>query len=151
MGTIWQDLSKLPQRRQDPDPCPLLLLVGFPSTLLNWLPDERSIAYPGGCRYIFFILFLLPLKSPRAHVAKFYGLRSNYVDLYRFGTSKFSIKNRLKLSIYGFLTILLASAYFCILGITFNFLITLLAKDRWWGVSTRNAHMFNIVLLFYPI
>ena len=33
MGTIWRDLSKLPQRTQGPDPRPLWLLVGTSSVL----------------------------------------------------------------------------------------------------------------------
>ena len=33
VGTIWRDLSKPPQRREDPDPRPLLLLVGIPLVL----------------------------------------------------------------------------------------------------------------------
>ena len=44
-GNIWQDLSKPPQRRQGPDPPPLLLCDCYTVLLLSLdltsLPDER--------------------------------------------------------------------------------------------------------------
>ena len=62
VGTIWRDLSKLTQRRQGPDPCPLWLLVG---TLLVLGPElasrraEHSLLWRMPL-YIFDILFLSP-------------------------------------------------------------------------------------------
>ena len=56
VGNVWRVLSKPPQRRQGPDPSPLWLLVGTPLVLgQRSLPDWRSIAYSGGCFYIFLI------------------------------------------------------------------------------------------------
>ena len=42
MGTIWRDLSKPPQRREDPDPRPLWLLVGTPWILGPELFSRRA-------------------------------------------------------------------------------------------------------------
>ena len=43
--TIWQDLSKLPQRKESPDPHPLWLSRFFHPLDLSSLPDGQSIAY----------------------------------------------------------------------------------------------------------
>ena len=42
VGTIWRDLSKLPQGRQGPDPHPLWLLVGNPVVIRPALASRRA-------------------------------------------------------------------------------------------------------------
>ena len=46
VGTIWRALSKPPQRRQDPDPRPLWLLVGTPSASGPELAYRLRVAQP---------------------------------------------------------------------------------------------------------
>ena len=46
VGTIWRALSKLPQRRQGPDPRPLWLLVGTPSASGPELAYRLRVAQP---------------------------------------------------------------------------------------------------------
>ena len=46
VGTIWRALSKLPQRRQGPDPRPLWLLVGTPSAFGPELAYRLRVAQP---------------------------------------------------------------------------------------------------------
>ena len=59
--TICRDSSKRTQRRQCPDHCPLWLLVGTPLVLGPKLTSRRaSIAYSGGCLYIFWYTVLSP-------------------------------------------------------------------------------------------
>ena len=56
VGTIWRDLSKPPQRRRDPDLCPLWLLVGTPSAIRPELASRRAehnLPYFDGAKYIF--------------------------------------------------------------------------------------------------
>ena len=56
VGTIWRDMSKPPQRRQDPDPRPLWLLVGTPLVFGPELASRRAEhSYSGGFLYIFLI------------------------------------------------------------------------------------------------
>ena len=56
LGTIWRNLSKPPQRIQGPDPFPSDCKSGLLQPLdLSSLLDGRSIAYSGGCLYIFLI------------------------------------------------------------------------------------------------
>ena len=52
--SIWRDLSKTPQRRQDPDPLTVWLLIGTPLHLSS-LPDSRNISFFDGCLRIFLI------------------------------------------------------------------------------------------------
>ena len=62
VGTIWRALSKPPQRRQGPDLCPLLLLVGTPSAIIHELAfsrAEHSRPYSDVAKYIFDIYYLL--------------------------------------------------------------------------------------------
>ena len=63
VGTIWQELSKPPQRRQGPDPRPLWLLVGTTSVLGPELASrqaEHSLLWRMSL-HIFDILFFLIL------------------------------------------------------------------------------------------
>ena len=56
VGTIWQALSKPPQRRQGPDLRPLWLLVGTPSAIRPELVSRRaehSLSYSDVTIYIF--------------------------------------------------------------------------------------------------
>ena len=46
VGTIWRTLSKPPQRRQGPDPRPLWLLVGTPSSFEPELAYRLRVAQP---------------------------------------------------------------------------------------------------------
>ena len=58
VGTIWQALSKPPQRRQGPDLRPLWLLVGTPSAIRPELSSRRaehSMSYLDVAIYIFAI------------------------------------------------------------------------------------------------
>ena len=58
VGTIWRAFSKPPQRRQDPDLCPLWLLVGTPSAIIPELAfsrAEHSRPYSDVAKYIFLI------------------------------------------------------------------------------------------------
>ena len=64
VGTIWRDMSKLPQRRQGPDPRPLWLLYGTPLNLvlgpeLASRRAEHNLLWQMSL-YIFDILFLSP-------------------------------------------------------------------------------------------
>ena len=64
VGTIWRALSKPPQRRQDPDLCPLWLLVGTPSAIrpeLAFSRAEHSRPYLDVAKYIFDIKYLLTM------------------------------------------------------------------------------------------
>ena len=64
VGTIWRALSKPPQRRQGPDLCPLLLLVGTPSAIIPELAfsrAEHSRSYSVVAKYIFDIYYLLTM------------------------------------------------------------------------------------------
>ena len=61
VGTIWQALSKPPQRRQGPDLRPLWLLVGTPSAIrpeLAFSRAEHNLPYSDVTIYIFAILYL---------------------------------------------------------------------------------------------
>ena len=63
VGTIWQDLSKSPQRRQGPDPRPLWLLVGSPLVLWPELASRRAEqSHSGGCLYIFWYTVFITLQ-----------------------------------------------------------------------------------------
>ena len=62
VGTIWRALSKPPQRRQGPDPRPLWLLVGTPSTFGPELAYRLRVAQPtlmDVARYFWYTLILL--------------------------------------------------------------------------------------------
>ena len=62
VGTIWQDLSKPPQRRQGPDFRSLLLLVGTVSAIRSELASkwaEHSLPDPNVTVYLFwFVTFI---------------------------------------------------------------------------------------------
>ena len=68
MRTIWRALSKPPQRQQDPDLCPLWLLVGTPSAIrpeLAFRRVEHCLPYSDVAKYIYMLFvywFLLPLR-----------------------------------------------------------------------------------------
>ena len=56
VGTIWRELSKPPQRRQNPDTRPLWLLVGTPLVLVAKLASRRADhSHSSGCLDIFLI------------------------------------------------------------------------------------------------
>ena len=59
VGTIWQALSKSPQRRQGPDPRPPLIVSRDYFSLWTWAPVQtaRSTAYFNWCPYIFLIYY----------------------------------------------------------------------------------------------
>ena len=62
MGTIWQALSKPPQRRQGPDLRPLWMLVGTPLAIrpeLAWRRTEHSLSYSDITIYIVWYIILI--------------------------------------------------------------------------------------------
>ena len=62
VGTIWRALSKPPQRRHDPDPHPLCLLVGTPSAFGPELAYGLRVAQPTLMDVpIFFIYFYITI------------------------------------------------------------------------------------------
>ena len=64
VGTIWQALSKPPQRRQGPDLGPLWLFVGTPSAIRPEIASRRaehSLPYSDVNIYIFAIQYLSSL------------------------------------------------------------------------------------------
>ena len=61
VGTIWRALSKPPQRWQDPDLCPLWLLVGTPSAIIPELAFSRathSRPYSDVAKYIYNCIYI---------------------------------------------------------------------------------------------
>ena len=87
-------------------------------------------------------------ESPREHVAKFYGRLRLIPSVFR--ASKFSVikidwnysfVDLLHHPIWLYLDLALLGHHFS----NFELLVLCLAKDRWWGSSTRNAHLIHIV------
>ena len=90
----------------------------------------------------------LTRESPRAHVAKFYGrlrlIRSVFKRASKFNVIKINWNCHFEGLLHHLLWLQPVLALFW--GHPFQlFKLLCLAKDQWWGFSTRNAHMVQLV------